>query len=231
MTSTADIETLTHALAEYLKSLDFWQFYVLDVKAERERVREALSADKITPWDGPNVAGKTAVEHFQILKDSGKIIGYRGLTGRFSTKVDGSVAAGFVKAAFAGISDIGALADEWIKVVDVINVSLYEEWDEDTKVASENIKNRLKYTRLDDNGPKLGLISEKCVLSRLRSVSAHHMQVPSRGTLLYSPAWGQSRPPEVFLGQQRVDMEREPPRKLCCAALQSIPSSGGYRLE
>jgi glycogen debranching enzyme len=188
VTSTADVETLTHALTEYLKSLDFWQYYVLDVKAERERIKEALSMGKITPWDGPNVAGKTTVEHFKILKDLGKIDGYRGLTGRFSTKVDGSVAAGFVKAAFPEVSSIDALADRWIEVVDVVNVSLYEEWGEDTKVALENIKNRLKYTRLDDHGPKLGLISAKCVLFHLTSSFADNMQVPSRGALLYSPA-------------------------------------------
>ena len=155
-----------NALTQYIKSLDFWQYYVLDVKAERESIKAALSTDSVTPWDGPDVAGKTVEALFVILKDSGKIIGYRGLAGRFSTKVDGSVAAGFAKAAFSNLSDTGALADAWIKVVDVVNVSLYEEWSEDTKVALDNIKNRLKYTRLDDNGPKLGHISEKCVSSR-----------------------------------------------------------------
>ena len=162
--SAADVDTLMDALTEYLKSLDFWQYYVLDVKAERESVKLALSTDKVTPWDGPDLAGKTVAELFQILKDSGKITGYRGLAGRFSTKVDGSVAAGFVKARSPEISDTDALADGWIRVVDVLNVSLYEEWKEDTKVALDHIKDRLKYTRLDDHGPKLGPISAKCVL-------------------------------------------------------------------
>ena len=164
VTSAGDVDTLMNALTEYLKSLDFWQYYVLDVKTERERVKQALSTNGVTPWDGSDVAGKTVVELFQILKDSGKIIGYRGLTGRFSTKVDGPVAAGFVKAAFLEICDLDTLADRWITVVDVINVSLYKEWNEDTEVALDNVKNRLKYTRLEDNGPKLGPISAKCVL-------------------------------------------------------------------
>ena len=165
VTSAADVDALMQALTEYLKSLDFWQYYVLDAKAERENVKAALSADKVTPWDGPDVAGKTPVELFEILKGSDKITGYRGLAGRFSTKVDGSVAAGFVKAAFLEISDVDALVDAWIKVVDVVNVSLYEEWNEDTKFALDSIKNRLKYIRLDEHGPKLGPISAKCVSS------------------------------------------------------------------
>lgn len=152
-----------NALTEYLKSLDLWQYYVLDAKAERENVRAALSTNKVTPWDGPGVAGKTLVELFEILKNSGKITGYHELAGRFSTKVDGSVSAGFVKAAFLEISDIDALTDAWIRVVDVVNVSLYEEWNEDTKIALDNIKNRLKYIRLEEHGPKLGPISAKCV--------------------------------------------------------------------
>jgi len=165
VTSAADVDALIHSLTEYLKSLDLWQYYVLDVKAERENVKAAFSTNKVTPWDGPDVAGKTVVGLCEILKDSGKISGYHGLAGRFSAKVDGSIAAGFVKAAFSEISDIDALADAWVRVVDVVNVPLYEEWNEDTKVALDNIKNRLKYTRLDDHGPKLGPISAKCVPS------------------------------------------------------------------
>jgi len=165
VTSAADVDTLVRALAGYLGSLDLWQYYVLDVKAERENVKVALSTDKVIPWDGPDVVGKTLVELFEILKGSDKITGYRGLAGRFSTKVDGSVAGGFIKAAFPEISGVDALVDAWIKVVDVVNVSLYEEWNEDTKVALDSIKNRLKYTRLDEHGPKLGPISAKCVSS------------------------------------------------------------------
>lgn len=185
VTSAADIDTLIQALTEYLKSLDFWQYYVLDAKAERERVKEALSSNKVTPWDGPDVAGKTVVELFQALKDLGKIIGYRAVAGRFSTRVDGSVAAGFVKAAFPEIRDADALADGWIRVVDVINVSLYEEWNEDTKVALGNIKNRLNYIRLDDHGPKLGPISAKLPL-----VESYFTRLPEAKTdpLKYSLA-------------------------------------------
>jgi len=165
VTSAADVDALMNALTADLKSLDFWQYYVLDVRAERERVKAALSTDNVTPWDGPEVGGNTVAGLFEILKDSGKIIGYRGLAGRFSRKVDGPVAAGFVKAAFSETSDADALADAWIRIVDVINVSLYEEWNEDTKAALDNIKNRLNYTRLDDHGPKLGPISAKCAPS------------------------------------------------------------------
>jgi glycogen debranching enzyme len=70
------------------------------------------------------------------------------------------VAAGFVLAARGGDVD---LVSTWGDVVDALNLPLYREWEEDINVALENIKNRLKYSRLDDHGPKLGKITRKSV--------------------------------------------------------------------
>ena len=80
--------------------------------------------------------------------------------------MDGGVAAGLVKAAFVDMGDanMDSLADAWVRVVDVLNVPLYEEWEEDTRVALDNVKNRLKYTRLDEHGPRMGEISKLWVL-------------------------------------------------------------------
>jgi glycogen debranching enzyme len=75
--------------------------------------------------------------------------------------VDAHVAASLVTAAFVEVQDVDDLADAWIRVVDVINVPLYLEWEEDTKAAVGNLKNRVRYTRLDNHGPKLGKISKE----------------------------------------------------------------------
>jgi glycogen debranching enzyme len=78
--------------------------------------------------------------------------------------IDGGVAGGLVKAAFVNITnDFDALADAWGRVIDVLNVPLYAEWEEDTKIALESVNNRLKYTRLEEGGPKMGEISDKWV--------------------------------------------------------------------
>ena len=83
------------------------------------------------------------------------------LHARFALKVNPEKAASLIKAAFTNIEDEDALLEAWIRVVDVLNVPLYREWEEDTRVALENIKNRLSYTRLADHGPKLGEITEE----------------------------------------------------------------------
>jgi glycogen debranching enzyme len=51
----------------------------------------------------------------------------------------------------------------WGDIVDALNVPLYKEWDQDVNIILENIKNRLKYGRLDDHGPKSGEINRKSV--------------------------------------------------------------------
>ena len=160
VTSEQDVSALVEAFDAYLKERHLWQYYVLDVTRERQAVKQALDSNDVIPWSGPDVAHKTVVDLAQVMRDSGKIQGYKKLETRFGTQVAGPVAAGFVKAAFVNLgNDSESLADAWVRVVDVLNVPLYEEWSEDTRVALDNIRNRLKYTRLDPHGPKLGPIT------------------------------------------------------------------------
>jgi len=98
-----------------------------------------------------------------IFRASKEIRGLGRLASRYGVHVDGGIAAGFIKAAFADSEVKGdeGLAIAWQKVVDVLNVDLYKEWEDDIKVAIDNVKNRVKYTRLDPHGPKLGDISNE----------------------------------------------------------------------
>ena len=110
-------------------------------------------------------ARKTVVELADIARESKIIQGHRSLEKRLGAHVPGPVAAGFVKAAFVDLGDdADVLADAWVRVVDVINVPLYQEWEEDTKIAVDQIKGRVKYTRLDEHGPKLGPITKEYAL-------------------------------------------------------------------
>jgi glycogen debranching enzyme len=59
------------------------------------------------------------------------------------------------------VEDNDALAEAWARVVDVLNVPLYEEWKADTSAALDQIRNRLVYIRLDESGPKMGNIDKR----------------------------------------------------------------------
>ena len=163
--STADVDTLMNALAKHLKYIDFWQCYFLDVKTEREKAKVALLTNEAIPRDGPDVAGKTVVELFEILRDSGKVIGYHGLAGRFSTEVGDPRIRQSVKTTEVQEGSLNKYCGHRTRAFDVLNVSLYEEWNADNRVALDSVENCLNCTRLDDHGPKLVPISERCVPS------------------------------------------------------------------
>ncbi|KAE9391917.1 hypothetical protein BT96DRAFT_1000839 [Gymnopus androsaceus JB14] len=78
------------------------------------------------------------------------------LMGAFQTLGSSWVHSGW----FVELSDLDALADAWVHIVDLLSVTLYEEWEDDTRIAVSNVKNRLTYARLDTNGPKLDKISK-----------------------------------------------------------------------
>lgn len=159
LTSQADVDALIGMFHEELKSHNLWQYYVLDVAKERTDVKAALTDAPI--WEGVNLAGKNVVDLANVIRTSGELDESKKFHSRFSVSVKPQVAASLIKAAFKEIEDEDALIEAWVRVVDVLNVPLYKEWEEDTRVALENIKNRLTYTRLADNGPKLGEITEE----------------------------------------------------------------------
>lgn len=160
VTSGEDVEKLISAFHDVIQGLDLWQYYVLDPARETESVKAALESKVDVPWAGPNVSGKSAAELAEVLRAEKKVKGLGGLASRFGVKVDSTIAAGIIKAALGASQDVDAMTEAWKNVVDVINVPLYEEWKEDQRVALDNMKNRVKYTRLDPHGPKLGEISE-----------------------------------------------------------------------
>lgn len=160
ITSQGDLDILMNAFSEQAKLLNLWQYYVLDVTREKNSVKRALSVN-VVPWDGPDVSGKSVLELAEILRHTNKVKGMGQYASRFGVRVEGGVAAGLVKAAFLDVHEEDALVEAWARIVDVLNVPLYEEWEEDTRVALENVKKRVKYTRLDENGPKMGDITKE----------------------------------------------------------------------
>lgn len=162
-----DIELILDAFHEYIQQFNFWQYYVLDVAKEKEKVQGALSSGKVGVWNGPEVYGKSIPELAAILREyrGGEVLqGLSKYAKRYGVYVDGAVAAGFALAARGSDAD---LVSTWDDIVGALNLPLYREWEEDVNIALENIKNRLKYGRLDDHGPKLGEITKKSVFSSI----------------------------------------------------------------
>ncbi|KAF9054347.1 glycoside hydrolase family 13 protein [Panaeolus papilionaceus] len=184
--SEDDVNVIITAFEAELKRLDLWQYYVLDSVREKDSVCAALNSGKIERWTGPHVSGKNVVDLAHILRGEKKLKGLGQLASRFGVSIDSGVAAGFVQAAFTDVHNAEALADAWIKVIDVLNVPLYQEWEEDTRVAVDHVRNRLKYTRLDAHGPKLGQISKSSPL--VEPYFTRLLPTPNADPLKYSLA-------------------------------------------
>ena len=168
-----DINTLIDALSEYVKSKRLWQFYVLDVAAEKAALTNAFSSNTAIPWIGEDVSGKTEVQLAEIVRSSGLIQGLGTFASRYVAQVDGRISVGLIKAAYGNlVNDIATLAQTWARVVDILNAPLYEEWEDDTRAALSNIKGRLKYLHLEDHGPKVGKVSKECVTNSLTAINS-----------------------------------------------------------
>jgi glycogen debranching enzyme len=152
LNSQSDLDRISQAVKSTIEDLKLWQFYVVDVEAEKKAVGSASPKT----WDGEDLSGKNDGELVEVLKKNQILKGYRSYAGRFVTKSDPAIAAGFAKAARSG-SDV---SETWGRLCDIINVDLYSEANDDAKAAQANIIDRLKYTRLDEHGPRLGEISE-----------------------------------------------------------------------
>jgi glycogen debranching enzyme len=85
---------------------------------------------------------------------------YRAWSARFCTKVAPETAAGFLQAAFPG-HDTVSLASQWGKILDGLNVDLYSECNDDVKAAKDGVIGRIRYTRVEAGGPKLGPITKE----------------------------------------------------------------------
>lgn len=169
----ADLDTVITAFSSTFESLRLWEYYVLSVEGEKSAIKSTFASPSavIPEWAGEAVAGRPVTDLANIVRAGGKISGASKYASRFGVHVDPIYAASLAKAAFSELDgDAEALAEAWGRIVDVLNVNLYAEANEDKKVALEGIRNRVKYTRLDDHGPKLREISAKHVVRDISSL-------------------------------------------------------------
>jgi hypothetical protein len=155
-----------------LDGLSLWQYYVIDVSQQRKDVRAALELADLEVWSGAAVTQCDIVSLANLVKQEGLIENLNAFSKRFCATVRPRTAASLAKVAFVDINDKDALTEAWIRIVDVLNVDLYEEASQDLKAALEGIQNRVAYTRLNPDGPQLGEISERSV-SRNLTATAH----------------------------------------------------------
>ncbi|WVQ80205.1 glycogen debranching enzyme [Cryptococcus sp. DSM 104549] len=184
LNSESDLQALVPHIKSAIDDAQLWQYYVLDVQAGVRAVADSLLHGKpgSVAWEGENPAGKSTEQLAELVKSSGIIENYRAYSGRFITTVPAKMAAGLVQAAYPN-DNAEEQAAKWGKVLDVINVDLYKECNEDVQAAVDGVVGRLRYTRLEEGGPKLGAITEERAICE-----RYFTRIPTNSTTSKHPA-------------------------------------------
>lgn len=169
LNSVADLDAIMeHVENKVLPSLRLYEFYALDVAGQKARFREAWAAASSKGAAAPQ--GQEDLTSLSIEDLSLRFAElclpptWNKLGKRHHAQLDLPKAIGFVAQHVSltpGAETADQAADQVAKMLDVLNVDRYREFDEDKKAILDNTRNRVKYTRIDEHGPRVGPITEK----------------------------------------------------------------------
>ncbi|OJI96385.1 hypothetical protein ASPVEDRAFT_122685 [Aspergillus versicolor CBS 583.65] len=171
-----DLTTVMNGVKEHVvESLRLWEFYVIDVKANAQKVLEEWKSSK--PIDlGSGRWAQLGLENFAkwSLEEQTGFIRQNGIPtakqvlGRYGRSVDVQLGAAISTALFGQFdstsSDLASIGNSLGELLDVVNVPFYEEYNSDLSTIMDQLFNRIKYLRIDDHGPKLGPVTTESPL-------------------------------------------------------------------
>ena len=185
-----DLDKVIAGVKKYvIDPLELWQYYVVDVTRDVEKSVTAWSQDKISvPEKGfssgmgglEGVKGWSLKQKADFLRENG-FLGANGLESRFNRSVDARIAAALLTV-LHGRCEVGNLDKSgaiktMTDILNELNKSFYRVYDTDVDVMQQQIRDRVKYIRLDENGPKLGAIGPNSVL-----VESYFTRLPLNAT-------------------------------------------------
>lgn len=177
LTTLDDLKRVVEGVKIHVISqLKLWEYYVVDVERNAMATVEAWKEGKITfPTGGfgsTEIGGLEGVKDWS-LKQQAEFLRGKGLQGaselgpRFHRKVDPCVGAALLTVTYGQYDSKNRTPDwkaslESLKhVLDELNVAFYQEYDKDVVIILQQIFDRVKYLRLDENGPRLGAINSE----------------------------------------------------------------------
>ena len=168
LTDESDLEKIISGIKEHvIKKLKLWQYYVIDVPTNVEAILEAWTNGQTCPENVDKDALEWAStwelkQQANYLRNT-NFIGGDSLGLRYHRRADPKAGAALVTA-FEGprrplsfqIAALKILTD----VLNEINAGFYAQYDEDMAVVSQQLYNRIRYLRLDKDGPQWGSFSQ-----------------------------------------------------------------------
>lgn len=174
------IDVMDGVKSKVIAELKLWQYYVIDVERDVDACVEAWKKGNVKfpqgGFGGESIGGLESIRDASRKEKAGFLtkagmLNIDRLGERYRRRVDPAVGAALITALhgrFEGEDSDGpdgtSVRADFIKILDELNLPLYEEYDKDVAEILDQIFNRTKYLRLDDHGPKLGPITEKSPL-------------------------------------------------------------------
>ncbi|KAI1497217.1 glycogen debranching enzyme [Biscogniauxia marginata] len=171
-----------HVVAE----IRLWEYYALDVDRDVDAAIKSWVAGELSSPDGST----KDVDHLKdappkdqaVWLTKNALLGNERLGERYRRHVDPKVLASLVTLIFGkyrGEADESTIRTQLAKVLDIINVPFYEEYDKEIADILQQLFNRIKYVRLDDHGPKLGIINQDSPLIETYFTRLDKSEAPS----------------------------------------------------
>lgn len=163
LTSEQDLDVIMGGIqTQVLDKLQLWQYYVFDKVSIVEEVR-AYNREKIHSTKIPcsvDLNDLRSVSNYVLLvaNENDSIV----FADRYANKINTAKFISVLIAIVGNSSD--ALVSKASDIIDEINVDLYKTYDNDIASIKSQTKSRIRYLRLDGNGPKLGPITKENLL-------------------------------------------------------------------
>ncbi|KAL8727099.1 MAG: hypothetical protein Q9166_006286 [cf. Caloplaca sp. 2 TL-2023] len=146
-----------------LDLVNIWEFYVVKVSRDAQAAVDAWMSG-ITKADSQADGAKawSLAQKVDFLRGNA-LIGGNEFAGRFHRSIDPNVAAALLTSVFGhGDPARQQVALDGVKEwLNALNVPFYRDYDADVAVIKQQVQDRVRYLRLDDNGPKLGPINKE----------------------------------------------------------------------
>lgn len=189
-----------------IDEIKLWEYYALNVERDTALTVDVWKSGNLAyPEGGFGEAGVGGLSQVRDWSLEEKVNFLRGkavknisqILGRYSREIDPKVGSAFLTALYgkydASTTNSSEVETGFRKFLDVVNVSLFREYDDDVKEIFNQVYNRIKYLRIDEHGPRLGPVTENSPLietyfTRLTSDETSKKQNP-KALALVNNGW------------------------------------------
>lgn len=164
--TTEDLVVVMNAMRkQVVDGIRLWEFYAINVKTDKKKILDAWIREKTDPksiqqTDLSKFGELTLKEQGQLIREHGIPVS-KQVHGRFGRSVDATFGAAVLTVLHGDYKqDTSEVEASLSKLLDAVNLPLYEEYDTDVADIMDQLFNRIKYLRIDDHGPKMGPVSK-----------------------------------------------------------------------